>query len=292
MSNFIQNTFTPYNIISTIIALWGIGIAIKNKRKIDFNYEKKSFNLIDESKNKFPGLEVKYAGTRIEDFSVTQIAIWNCGNRIIDSKDFATSGALTITSIGNNQILDAAIMNVSDVSNDIYIENRNNKISINFEYLNPRQGVSLQIIHTGNSSDLKLEYTLKESRNKRSTTKNRGKASARSKNIIKVLFAIDSLLSNKKFKQIYSVVTMLLMFFFFLSLTLVIKFYPQNTHYIIDESSLNELMIAMTTITILLGILLMLNIFTGHSRVPKELQSFESLLTQSDTDDDDQLVHN
>ncbi|NCB52367.1 MAG: hypothetical protein EOM54_10900 [Clostridia bacterium] len=287
MSNFIQNTFTPYNVISTIIALWGIGIAIKSKRKIDFNYEKKSFNLIDESKNKFPGLEIKYLGQIIHDFSVTQIALWNCGNRAVNKSDLASSGTLSITGSEKNQILAAAIINISDENNHVVIQKEENKIVIDFEFFNPKQGASIQVIHTGNSSGLKLSYALKGSRNRRSIKYSKMKKKPND------YFAefIESTLQSRIFKKIakiYIIAATFAMFIVFLGATLsfyeIISkeiFYSQTAM----EDPANG--IFSVIFTIIFGLLFVITIFITHSRVPKKLQSFESLLTQENDDDEE-----
>lgn len=150
---------------------------IKGKKKKRFSMAKTKYQLIRKGKNEIDKLKLLYDDSEIEDLTITKIAIWNSGNREIRREDIATERPLRIISTGEANILDIRIITQSDPTNKFSIKSANDKEAvIDFEYVNDRDGIVLQILHSGSYSDITFDCKIKGGceirRGKRSNAKN------------------------------------------------------------------------------------------------------------------------
>lgn len=141
-------------IIGTILGIIGIVLAVKSIKKKEPTYSIKSVNVISDYATKFENLTVAYKDEKVENFTVSKILFFNRGRETITKEDVDTISPLKISSETCN-ILDASILQVNKVSNNfkIDLDRENNHIFITFDYLDKNQGVVIQIVHNGLSSD-------------------------------------------------------------------------------------------------------------------------------------------
>lgn len=92
---------------------------------------------------------------KIENLSVSKIALWNSGRDTIDYTDVAKNDNLKIIIDSQYRILDCSILFQKNKANSFTVEisNDGKAVAINFDYFDCNEGVILQVFHTGNSSN-------------------------------------------------------------------------------------------------------------------------------------------
>lgn len=157
------------NIIWIILALCTIGslayavfIRIKDKKRKQFTYAIKSNHIIHNSVAKIDKLDLRFDGKRIDDLSITRIVIWNSQNKEIRDNDMVSDYDLSVAIDDDFEILDAKILYENEPANKFTIKNlHSKKITLEFEYVDKKEGVVLQIIHTGKAQNLKVDCKIK-----------------------------------------------------------------------------------------------------------------------------------
>lgn len=157
-----------FNLISLILGLTGILLAItfylKSRRKLRVSYETKSFDLIKDNISKLSGFKATFNGEELENLTAVKVIIWNSGNSLLEKNNISTNNPLYLT-LNNIEILAAECTTSSDKSNLVIAklnENHKNRIDLDFEYLDKRQGFVLSILHKGNAdNNAKLKGIIK-----------------------------------------------------------------------------------------------------------------------------------
>lgn len=159
-----------FNLFTFILAVFGILFGIysyfKNRRTKAPTCIVRTIRLITENVKKIDSIEILCAGEKIENLSVSKIAIWNSGKEAIIQNDWATKEPLVIKLDKKYQILDAKILFQKDITNNfsLTIDNDEKSIIINHEYFAFEQGIIIELVHTGKSShDIAIEGKLKTS---------------------------------------------------------------------------------------------------------------------------------
>jgi hypothetical protein len=156
------------NLIFLILALIGVIVSIflyrkSNKRKRPV-FAIRSINVISEDIKRIGGVEINYKSDIIDNLTVTKVAFWNSGNDTINDIDQAPTDKLRIELDNQYTILESELLFQSSNTNNIRINNSNNKIYIQFDYLDSNEGGIIKFIHTGKkSSDVKMKGTFKGS---------------------------------------------------------------------------------------------------------------------------------
>jgi hypothetical protein len=102
-------------------------------------------------------LSIHFKGQEINTLNKTWIILWNAGNAEITASQISKQNPLTIEcDIGI--ILDAAITNQTNSDNMVYlVESLDKKsVRISFDYLNPKDGVALELLHSGPNSQIHI----------------------------------------------------------------------------------------------------------------------------------------
>lgn len=134
----------------------------KGKERKEFSYCLSSSYLIRKKKKRFVKLAVTYDGKQIDGFCVSRLTIWNSGNKTLNRDDMVTSKELTITTTANSKILDAEIIACSEETNKFSVQIIDEQtVKILFEYVDKREGVVVQIMHSGTNNSLKIDCKIK-----------------------------------------------------------------------------------------------------------------------------------
>lgn len=157
------------NIIWIVLSLCTVGsmayavfTRIKDKKRKQFTYAIKSNHIIQNSVAKIDKLDLRFNGKRIDDLSITRIVIWNSQKKEIRDNDMVSDYDLSVTIDDDFEILDAKILFEKEPANKFTIKNlQSKKINLGFEYVDKKEGVVLQIIHTGKARNLKVDCKIK-----------------------------------------------------------------------------------------------------------------------------------
>lgn len=154
--------------IGAVIGIAGIVIAIifNKKSKVDTKlvYEWSSLNIISKD-NKFPDdIEIIYKGVSVPRVVKTQIALWNAGNTTISGSDIVQDDLLKMKFEEGEEIVSVTVLKESRKINKFAyrISNRvKNELYFEFEFLDPGDGVILEILHTDKNRYPLLTGTVK-----------------------------------------------------------------------------------------------------------------------------------
>ncbi|QAT88499.1 hypothetical protein EJ065_6974 [Corallococcus coralloides] len=143
--------------ISFLLAIAGTALSVifyyKSRITKRPRYALRSNNIIRAFTSKVESLEILYRGRRIENLTVTKIALWNDGKATIHQNDIASLDPLIISTAKNHEILDASIIDSKNPANQLEISRIDpGKFKLSFEYLDHHEGAVLQVFHTGSTS--------------------------------------------------------------------------------------------------------------------------------------------
>ena len=154
--------WTVLAVLAVLSFFYAIYCQHKNKEKKEFSYLKQSNNLIRKKKSKFEKLSVSYDGQKIEDLCITKFTIWNSGNKTLNDVDIVKNKELTIATCDDDKILDVELIICSEETNEFRIVKIDERtVKIMFDYVDKKDGVVIQIIHTGTSDSINIKCKIK-----------------------------------------------------------------------------------------------------------------------------------
>ena len=159
------------NLIFLFLALISIIISVvlyikSKKSRLPF-YSIRSINLIKEKISKIKSVEILYEGNKVDNLTISKLAFWNSGKETIDANDVAKLNPVRIIPKHDKIILDSEILFTKNTSNNISIDldKQQNRIDINFDYIDCGEGAVIQIYHTGiDSDDLTIQGDIKSTK--------------------------------------------------------------------------------------------------------------------------------
>ena len=147
-------------IFSVVFGIWQW---YKSKRKKELSCYKNSYTIVKGGKSLLPDLELKYKNEPIQELVITKYAIWNSGNEVLQREDIVEIKPLQVSCNGEDtRILDVKILQESDETNQFVVVDMDKQHArINFDYVAPKDGIVIQIMHTGESQDVMVECKIK-----------------------------------------------------------------------------------------------------------------------------------
>lgn len=151
-SNILTPLFTT--LVSIVITLlFHKYSTIANTKKLAVTYT--SLFLIEETNNNYENLKIELNGEIIKSLKSSTIKFKNIGNKLITSSDFAPSSPLIIKSTQKILLNDVTKCNISTTNNEniaSLIKIDDYCLQINFDFLKPKEEISLTLIHMGDIS--------------------------------------------------------------------------------------------------------------------------------------------
>lgn len=142
--------------------VWGIYTWWANKRRKEISYEFETTEVIRARKCFSGKLDIRFDGKPISDLSITKFFIWNSGTEIINREDIVASRPLAIRGNKRATLLEADVMYANEATNEFMVEKLSDEaVILSFDYVAKRQGIALQVLHTGSIKDLLVDCTIK-----------------------------------------------------------------------------------------------------------------------------------
>lgn len=146
------------NFLSIGLGILGVVLAIlfylKSKNKKLPLYEIRSYNIISNKIEDYKNyLEVSYKNKKVDNLTISKIVIWNSGNTTILKEDIPKSNNFSILLNENSKIFDFSVIYNDDIDRALNLKKKNKKILIDFNYLEPKTGFILKLIHSGENSN-------------------------------------------------------------------------------------------------------------------------------------------
>lgn len=155
--------------LGTLIGIFGIFIAIffyLRSRKISrLAYQHDTTSIIGSADARFPNeLEIYFDGKAVPRVTLERIVLWNAGNTTLRGSQIVKTDPLRFELRNSNaSILKVNVLKHSREVNACSVTRRkdNQRIAdINFDFLDPGDGIAIEIIHSGSSEDLEIRGTL------------------------------------------------------------------------------------------------------------------------------------
>ena len=149
--------------LATLLSLgWGIYSHLSANKKKRFSVASSTFEVIKHGKNKIQNLKLMFNGESIDNLTISKFAIWNSGNKVINSDDMVTGQELEIYSDENTNILETQIVAEVEPANSFkIIKSTAHNVSIGFDYVDSHEGIVVQIFHTGDKNSLHPKCKIK-----------------------------------------------------------------------------------------------------------------------------------
>lgn len=170
LDEFIKSAVAnPYfGLIGFLVGLAGLlfsfYIAKRDRRIKELKCGLVSTNIISKSETLFPKLLIKYDNQELENLTITKISIKNTGTDVLKLDDVAEADPITFsTELAKGvRLLDFGITYVDDELNKFKVERTGeNTIRVGFDYIEPKDFVIIQVLHTGkDSNDIKVTGTV------------------------------------------------------------------------------------------------------------------------------------
>ncbi|MBZ5518837.1 hypothetical protein [Bacillus sp. KS1] len=150
--------------VGSLIGIFGIIFAVysysKGKIKRDFAYLLSTRRVIGKDNFAAEDIEINIKGKSVKTLNNTIIKIRNNGNETINGQDIAGKDPIRFEVNSGEEIISATILNQTNLTNDISIKHSSNEpniLHIEFDYLDPGDGVAIEVLHTDNkdSHDIK-----------------------------------------------------------------------------------------------------------------------------------------
>lgn len=149
-------------ILAVVSVLISIILYIKSKKEKELVFIAKSFELIENATSSIDNLTIKYGNENVEALTLTKLSLWNNGKATIDAKDVVDSDKLRVELPESIKIYSAVIEMTVKKYNCIKLYIEDNKIIINFDFLDYGDGAIINFYHNGTSEqNIRLTGTLK-----------------------------------------------------------------------------------------------------------------------------------
>ncbi len=108
-------------------------------------------NMVKKLSSWVSDLSVTYQGRPVVAASVAKVVIWNDGRKELRKEDVAPAAPVRIAAKPPAQILSVTALSVSTPANSSTVSSLDPKgfAQVDFHYLNPRDALAVQVIHTG-----------------------------------------------------------------------------------------------------------------------------------------------
>ena len=155
-------SWTVLAVVTIASLILAIVFYLKSKEKKAFSYCLRSSSLIRRKKRKLEKLSVTYNGRQIDNLCVSRFTIWNSGNTTLNNNDMVVSKELTITADDESTLLDVELIACSEETNKFSVQLIDEHTAkVLFDYADKREGVVIQILHTGNGDSLQIKCKIK-----------------------------------------------------------------------------------------------------------------------------------
>lgn len=152
------------SVVSLVIGAVGLLVAFRSWKRKKLTYDSTSRRIISELKHAELAKRVihPYYQDKIDNLTLSKIAIWNDGNDTIRSSDVVQSAPITIRSQDGIKVIDCSVIQTNEETcrptcASIEIDDKCCHI-LTFDYLDRNHGFVVQVIHTGaNTDDLQLD---------------------------------------------------------------------------------------------------------------------------------------
>lgn len=151
----------------TIVGVVGIGLGylfyLRSQQKARLSYQHEHVTLIGSGKAAFPEeVTVLFNALPVPRVTASKFILWNSGNRTILGDDVVSSDPLRFEVLKDEKILKYAILRQPrDVNGWVLRLKPANRVDLRFDFLDPGDGITIEITHTQPRSGVSLCGTIR-----------------------------------------------------------------------------------------------------------------------------------
>lgn len=153
--------------IGTTVGVLGVALAVlfyrRSKPKSRLAYQSDHVTVVGGSRAAFSeDVEIRFAGTPVPLVTKSQYVVWNAGNTLARGSDVVASDALRLETSHHGRILKYAIAKQTRPANGWVLSHLEPRaLRLEFDFLNPGDGVFIEVIHSTHGAQLELKGTLR-----------------------------------------------------------------------------------------------------------------------------------
>ncbi len=167
MSDVLQLLSIPW--VGSGLGILGILAAvffyIRSRKNSRLSFQRDEIAIIGGSGAAFPReVAISFADSPVDRVTATRYVIWNSGNTTLSGAQIVQSDPLRLELKSDGKVLRVSILRVSRPVNGAWLKPREvvaNIVDIGFDYLDPNDGLVIELLHSGPRSDLNLHGTLR-----------------------------------------------------------------------------------------------------------------------------------
>ena len=167
MTNLIDFVSQPW--LGSVLGILGLCAAVffyfRSRKTSRIAYQSDGVTILGSSVAAFPEeLEIRFSGVPVPRVTAERLALWNAGNMTIGGEQIVSSDPLRVEVEEGSEILKIDILKTTREVNAFKLSHREESkriVDINFQYLDPGDGLSLNILHSGDRGDLELLETVR-----------------------------------------------------------------------------------------------------------------------------------
>jgi len=123
-----------------------------NKKTKLLNSKRATYNVINKNNRYYEKVEIKYENKTLDVFSSTIITIKNSGTDVIKKEDIAKQAPIKIILDDKYEILEYRIKKKPNKISKIGVNQKENNLIINFDFIESGESLKIEILHTAESS--------------------------------------------------------------------------------------------------------------------------------------------
>ncbi len=151
--------FSP---VALAFALWAY---FHPRKRLKLEYQTGSTRYFEKESVPLPPEAVMtFQGEEVERLARTTVVVWNAGTEVLRGEDIVPDDPLRARFDQGSKILVHAISDTTNEANQVAVkarEEKPNELELTYDYLNPRDGLVLHVIHDGQQLRPTLVGTVK-----------------------------------------------------------------------------------------------------------------------------------
>ncbi|MCR9366762.1 hypothetical protein [Vibrio antiquarius] len=158
--------------VGSLIGLLGIVLGIVgifsykiSKSAAKPAYQKTSLRLLGREEDNLPeDVTVTYKGLEVQRLTKTTLVVWNNGTEVLDGDAILQRDPLRLEFEDGTNILSYKILKSNRTTNEFTLnkcDQNENRLKVNFLYLDPNDGVTIEILHDSKARYPKFKGTIK-----------------------------------------------------------------------------------------------------------------------------------
>lgn len=145
-------------VFGLVVGVWGLVVILQSSQLVK-GYFSTQYRGWFQGSTKYDGLVITYRAETVQQIGATEVTFWNGRNRTIRFEDFSKDFPLRVEVVGNVRVFDTGVL--SKVPNSLTIrlgeevippeitDTSVRIIPIEFDFLEPNEGVKVKLIHDG-----------------------------------------------------------------------------------------------------------------------------------------------